>query len=295
VIVTRTGWTIFVFGVRLEQFVWGVLGGAAALLFAIWMLFFPAQVPGLFAWDVHPRMAQAFIGAGYIFRTAFFLAVAFEPNWLRLRWLFWGNLAFTGTLLLATYWHMEEFHWKPGETIWAHVWLILYIYEPVSLLYLIPKGIRAVAAPKTGGPIIKPFRLFLIALTGVLLTNGLMLIINPDFSNTRWPWELNGLDARIIAAWFMGWAVWVATMAFAEDWDEIRLPAALFVLNGLALIGTFIAFGSDFRATDTAGAYRNGVIGLTVLMGGFLAYQEVRRRRLSRVTATWSNTPRGDP
>lgn len=281
-IVTRQGWSFFVFGVRLEQFIWGVLGGAAALLFAIWMLFFPAQIPGVFAWDVTPRMAQAFIGAGYIFRTAFFVAVAFQPNWLKLRWLFWGNLAFTGTLLLATYWHMEQFHWKPSETLWAHIWLILYVLEPVSLIYLIPKGIRAAPALTTGGPIWKPFKIFMIAVLALLLTNGLMLIINPVFADERWPWDLNDLDARIIAAWFMGWAVWLGTMAFAEDWDEIRLPAALFVLNGLALIGTFVAFGSEFRQLDTAGAYRNGVIALTVLMAGFLVFQEYRRRGLPR-------------
>jgi hypothetical protein len=281
VIVTRKGGTPLIFGVRLEQFGWGVLGASAALLFAIWMFFFPAQVPGLFAWDVHPRLAQAFIGAGYVFRTAFFLAVAFQPNWLRLRWMFWGNLVFTGTLLLATYWHIEEFHWDPSKTIWAHVWLILYIYEPVSLLYIIPRGVRALPPPTTGGPIVRLFRVFLVALVGVLLTNGLMLIINPAFADTRWAWDLNPLDARIIAAWFMGWAVWVATMAFAEDWDEIRLPAALFVLNGVALMATFVAFGTEFRPTDTAGAYRNGLIVLTVLMAGFAAYQEYRRR-LSR-------------
>jgi hypothetical protein len=280
VIVTRGGGTVLVFGVRLEQFLWGVLGAAAALLFAIWMLFFPDQIPGLFAWDVRPRPAQLFIGAGYIFRTAFFLSVAFQPNWLRLRWLFWGNLAFTGTLLLATYWHIQEFHWNPSQTIWA--WLILYIYEPVTMLYMIPKGVRNIPSPVIGGPIVRLFRLFLIALVGLLLTNGLTLIINPAFADTRWPWELNPLDARIIAAWFMGWAVWVATMAFATDWDEIRLPAALFVLNGVALIGTFLVFGEQFRPLGTATAYQNGTIAVTALMAGFLAYQEYRRRRQIR-------------
>ena len=56
---------------------------------------------------------MAFIGAGYIFRTAFFLNAAREGNWVRLRWIVWGNLVFTGTLLLATYWHADEFNWDP--------------------------------------------------------------------------------------------------------------------------------------------------------------------------------------
>jgi hypothetical protein len=50
------------------QVAWGLLGAAAAAWFAVWMLFFPDLVAGTFAWDVHPRYAMAFIGAGYIFR-----------------------------------------------------------------------------------------------------------------------------------------------------------------------------------------------------------------------------------
>ena len=44
------------------------------------MLFFPQYVPEYFAWDVHPRAAQAFIGAGYVFRTFFFLNAAREAT-----------------------------------------------------------------------------------------------------------------------------------------------------------------------------------------------------------------------
>ena len=71
--------------------------------------------------------------------------------------------------------------------------------------------------------------------TGLLLMFGLLLLLNPEFAATRWPWELNGLDARIVAAWALGWAVWCGTMAFAVDWDEIRTAARLFVLLGIAL------------------------------------------------------------
>ena len=92
---------------------WGLLGATAAATFAVWLLFFPHFVPDNFAWDVQPRYAQAFIGAGYIFRTLFFLNAAPEGNWVRLRWIVWGNLAFTGTLLLATFWHADQFNWAP--------------------------------------------------------------------------------------------------------------------------------------------------------------------------------------
>jgi len=75
-------------GKRTQQ-AWGAAWAAAAAWFAVWMRFFPQFVPTHFAWDAQPRFAQVVIGAGYIFRTAFFLNVAFEKDWLRLRWIVW--------------------------------------------------------------------------------------------------------------------------------------------------------------------------------------------------------------
>jgi len=268
---------------RTDQFGWGILGATAAAAFAIWMFFFPDSVATLFAWDVHPRMAMAFIGAGYVFRTAFFLSVAFIPDWTRLRWIFWGNLAFTATLLFASFWHAGEFNWNPFQTPLAHLWFALYIFEPITMIYMVPRDLWRLPTPTSGGPIIRPFRWFMIATTGLLLADGLLLVINPEFTAERWPWELNPLDARIIAAWFIGWAVWLATMAYARDWTEIRLPAALFVLNGVALIATIVIFRDEFRDVHTVPSYQWGVAGLTMLMAGFAIVQERRMRSATRV------------
>src|SRR6185369_15339099 len=71
---------------RRSRMGWGLLGAAAAAWFAIWFLLFPQFIRPYFAWDIEPRFAQVFIGAGYVFRTAFFLNAAFERSWLRLRW-----------------------------------------------------------------------------------------------------------------------------------------------------------------------------------------------------------------
>ena len=80
---------------------WAILGVLLAAAFAVWMFFFPQFIPSHFAWVVEPRLAQAFIGAGYVFRTLFFLQFLVLRNWLHVRWTLWGNLAFTGTLLLG--------------------------------------------------------------------------------------------------------------------------------------------------------------------------------------------------
>jgi hypothetical protein len=262
----------------IQQTAWGLLGAAAAAWFAIWMLFFPQYVPEYFAWAVHPRAAQVFIGAAYIFRTFFFLNAAREGNWFRLRWIVYGNLVFTGTLLLATYWHLDQFHWNPLETPLAHIWIVLYIFEPISMLYLVPRGMLHAAAPVSGGPIRPALRRFLILTTGLLLMNGLLIVGNPEFAVRRWPWELNPLDARIVGAWFLGWAVWCGTMAFAVDWDEIKRACQLFILNGTVLFVGAVVFRDDFLpGRGTAIGYGGGLLLLTLVMTGLYLLQERAR------------------
>jgi hypothetical protein len=236
-------------------------------------------VPTHFAWDVQPRYAQAFIGAGYIFRTLFFLNVAREADWVRLRWIVWGNLVFTGTLLLATFWHINEFLWPQFAPPTAHIWVILYIFEPVVMIYLIPRGIFRVEAPVVGGPIHPWFKAFLVLVTGLFLMHGLLLVINPEFATLRWPWELNPLDSRIVAAWALGWSAWCGTMAFATDWLEIRTGIRLFIVNGVALLVT-IALFRDGLTGVTSASYISGIAILTVAMAAFHFLQE--RRRPSR-------------
>ena len=266
-----------------NQAIWGLLGASAAALFAVWMLFFPQFVAPYFAWDVEPRYAQAFIGAGYVFRTLFFLNAAREQSWFRLRWIVWGNLVFTGTLLFGTYWHLDQFHWNPLETPFAHIWIVLYIFEPVTMLYLIPRGVLGAPAPETGGPIHPVFRKFLVLVTGLLLMFGLLLVARPDFAATRWAWELNDLDSRIVAAWFLGWATWCGTMAFATDWDEIRAAAALFVVNGLALLATVVVLRGELLDRGSALGYVAGLVFLTGSMATFFVLQD--RRRPARAVA----------
>jgi hypothetical protein len=263
---------------EVRQVVWGLLGAAAAAWFAIWMLFFPQYIPQYFAWPVHPRAAQVFIGAGYIFRTFFFLNAAREGNWIRLRWILWGNLVFTGTLLLATYWHADQFNWNPAQTPVAHLWIVLYIFEPVTMLYLIPRGALGAAAPVSGGPIHPALKAFLVFVTGMLLMNGLLLVINPEFAAKRWPWELNPLDARIVGAWFLGWAFWCGTMAFASDWDEIRRACQLFMLSGVAFLASAVVFRDEFiQGRGTVYGYAGALLLFTLVMGGCYLLQERRR------------------
>ncbi len=255
---------------------WGVVGAAVAGLFAVWMFFFPSLIPTHFAWVAEPRLAQAFIGAGYVFRTVFFLQFVFARNWLHIRWTFWGNLAFTGTLLLATLWHADEMNWR---FLVAHLWILFYTFEPITMIFTAPLDPQARTAHLTsGGPLRPWFRRFLILVVGVFFLFGAMLIINPAWLDLRWPWDLNEFDARIMAAWLMGWAVWAGTMAMARDWDEVRLAGALGILFGVAVCATLIAFRPEFDlARSPTRAYAGLAVVFTLGMVFFTWRQERHR------------------
>ncbi|MCO6450461.1 MAG: hypothetical protein J5I90_06690 [Caldilineales bacterium] len=257
---------------------WGALGALIAAIFAVWMFFFPSLVPTHFAWVAEPRLAQAFIGAGYVFRTLFFLQFVLVGNWLRIRWTFWGNLAFTGTLLLATLWHADEMNWR---FLVAHLWIIFYTFEPVTMIFNAPRSPEARQSHLTSGGPIKPwFRRFLILEVGVFFLFGAMLVINPQWLDLRWPWDLNEFDARIMAAWFLGWVGWAGAMAMAEDWDEVRLAGLLNLVLGVALILALIAFRNEFDFGR--GAARNYAVALAFFTAGmgFFVWRQERSRPL---------------
>jgi low temperature requirement protein LtrA len=107
--------------------------------------------------------------------------------------------------------------------------------------------------------------------------NGLLLLINPEFAAHRWAWELNPLDARMVSAWFLGWSAWCGTMAFAQDWDEIRTATRLFILNGVALLAVTVVFRDELipgRGTGTGFA-----VALAVMTGIMIAFNVLQDRR----------------
>ena len=88
----------------------------------------------------------------------------------------------------------------------------------------------------------------------------------------------NPLDGRMVSAWFLGWSAWCGTMAFAQDWDEIRTAARLFILNGVALLAVTVVFRDEFlpgRGTGTGFAVALAV--MTGIMAAFHALQDRRR------------------
>jgi hypothetical protein len=200
--------------------------------FVLWLLFFPSTA-GNFAWPIIGRQTAMFIGAAFIARTYMGIHLWRQKQWYRLRWQMWGNYGFLAVIMLATFWHVESMNWTSNIII-AHIWVLAYVVEPLMLFLIEPRGERAnqpLPAELRQGPILMGLKWVCAAgfIIGIAIAG--LLLINPAFMSTRWPWPLDAFDARVMAAFPTLVALWAVHVYFAHDWAEVRsgvLGLALF-------------------------------------------------------------------
>lgn len=205
-----------------------------AATFVIWLIFFPSSGKD-FAWPVTPNMTAMFIGAGFLVRAYIGFFLWRETYWYRLRWQRWGNYAFLAIILLATLWHVDEMNWG-ADIIVAHIWVLAYIAEPLILPLLEPRG-PASEEPypieERQGPVLIGLKRASAFGLVVSVTMGGLMVMNPAFMDTRWPWHIDHFNARIMAAFFALAALWCVSIYLAEEWAEVK-KAEL----GLAIFAT---------------------------------------------------------
>ena len=225
----------------------GVIQFFLAAAFVIWLIGFPDKGVD-FAWPITPRFSAMFIGAGFILRTFLGFRLWREKYWYQLRWVKWGNFMFLGVLFLATFWHLDEMNWKSNIYV-AHIWVVAYIVEPLILTLIEPHGPESkesVSAEFSQGPVSIWLKRMLAVVYVLGVTGAAFLFINPSFADTRWPWSIDPFDARILAAWPAGVAVWSATMYFAKDWAEIKVGMQMLILYVSSLFVVWLVNFSQF-------------------------------------------------
>jgi hypothetical protein len=257
-----------------------------AFIFLLWLLFLPNGGP-TFAWPVEPRLTAVFIGTSFLLRVFIGICILRAKDWFRLRWVVWGNYAFLTVILVATFWHVGEMNWRTNILL-AHIWIIIYIFEPLVLPFLGPYGPETVApvpAEKSEGPILVGLTRVLIGMVMVTTTIAGLLVISPQFIDTRWPWPLDPFDARIMAAWPAAVAVWCATMALGPDWAEIKMGMQALILYTIALFVAWLVTVPLFDMTrNNFWTYGIGLGVMAILLVYYYWRQEQRRpQRSSKV------------
>jgi len=275
-----------------------------AAFFVLWFLILPEKGK-YFAWPVVPEMTALFLGAGFILRSYFGYHLWRDKYWYTVRWSLYGDYAFLAVLFVATWWHIEEMNWhlegvSNGLRIFSlvivHVWVLAYTLEPLTVYLLHPRDPEAnapVPLEYTEGQLLPSMRSVLVAMFYLGASLWALLFISPAFANTRWPWELNPFDARIMSAWFAGGAVWSITMYFMKDWAEVKIGvrAILLFLIGFLIVWGIGWFRYPFNHTEIAGRQAlGGGLALVIVLGwlsfAYVQQEQARKRMKAQVPAT---------
>ena len=262
----------------------GIVQFFLAAIFVVWLLFFPDTGVN-FAWPVKPRLAAMFIGTSFILRVFLGYHLWREQYWYRLRWIVWGNYMFLAVIFLATFWHLDQMNWK--SNIWvAHIWVVAYVVEPLTLVLIEPHEAESKApipAQVSEGPISIWLKRMLAAIFVLGVTVAGLLLINPAFANTRWPWSLDPFDARIMAAWPAACAVWAATMYFRNDWAEIKMGVQTLVVYTTALFVVWLVTLSQYDPARKNIVTFGVVTGVAAALLIFFYWRQEASRRNTQV------------
>jgi hypothetical protein len=249
----------------------GIIQCFLAAFFVLWFLLLPTD-GRYFAWPVVPELTALFLGAGFVLRSYFGFHLWRDKHWYTVRWSMLGDFAFLGVLFITTWWHVGEMNWNlqgvsAGVRIFSlaitHVWILAYTFEPLTVFLLHPRDAEAnapVPASLSEGELLQPLKSVLLAMFYLGTAFWALLFIAPEFANTRWPWELNPFDARIMSAWFAGVAVWSLTMYFMKDWAEVKMGVRAILLFLVGLLGVWLFASTRYPLNDTRIAARQGLV-----------------------------------
>lgn len=281
----------------------GIIQCFLAAFFVLWFLILPEQGK-YFAWPVVPELTAMFLGAGFILRSYFGYHLWRDKHWYTVRWSMFGDYAFLSVLFVTTWWHVTEMNWdlqgvSPGVRIFSlvitHVWILAYTFEPLTVFLLHPRHAEAEAPlppALSEGELLPPLKSVLVAMFYLGAAFWALLFFTPEFANTRWPWELNPFDARIMSAWFAGVAVWSISMYFMKDWVEVKMGVRAILLFLVGLLAVWLFASWRYPLNHTAIASRQAVV-YAVALGVMVAWlsfaywkqEQARQKVAPRVTA----------
>lgn len=212
--------------------------GASLQLFVL-----SAHTDEFFAWTIKTPITAALLGAGYLSSIPIVLIALRAREWQQVRTLVVMGLAITGFTTLATFWHLDLFHFDSGPfsaRLSAWTWLAVYVAIPPMLLAAFVIGERAGGRSEYAvqAPLRPWMRWALVAFATPVTVFGLGLAFLPATFADLWPWPLTPLTAGAVAAWLLTLAVGCWWSLREADWRRVRVAFPAFIAApALALVG----------------------------------------------------------
>ena len=142
-----------------------------------------------------------------------------------------------------------------------------------------PAGAEAYPDAEKKGPVMQGLKISAAFGLVVSVTMGGLMMINPVFMDTRWPWSLDPFNARVMSAFFALTALWCVNIYLAEDWVEVKKTVLGLVIFALSQFTIWLVnLGSFDPARENIPNYGIG-LGLFALL---FIYYYIMQERASR-------------
>jgi hypothetical protein len=243
-----------------------------------------------FAWTIKAPITAALLGAGYWSSIPSVVLAMRAREWRNARALLVMGLVITGFTTLATFLHLEQFHFDSGPVlarIFAWVWLVIYIAIPLMLLAAVVIGERAGGRHEYAieTPLLPWVRAVLAVHAVPLTVLGLGLAFLPGTFADLWPWPLTPLTSGAVGAWLLTIAGGCWWALRDGDWRRVRVAFPAFIaFDVLALAGA--ARFSDALDFGAAGTWLYlGALGVSLALFALAAARQETETRDDLVAA----------
>ena len=234
------------------------------LAIGVSLFVFTEQTDRYFSWTIEPPLTAAFLGAAYWSGALLALAGARARDWTHAR----AHRPGVGRDDPAPAGHAHPPRPLPhGQR--HRLGLVERVRGmPPVMAYLVVRQLRAAGPdPPRLAPFAMWFRRLLQIVVAGALTLGLALFLFPSEADAAWPWTLTPLTARAIAAGALGGAIFLALVAYEDDWLRVRSAMlSLAAFGALQLLA--VARYPDTLDWDGSGAWIYvGALVATIVVG----------------------------
>jgi len=249
---------------------------------AFLLLVLPGGTEQHFSWTINPPVTAMLLGSAYAGGIWFFVQVATQRHWHRVRHGFPAVLVFASLLAAATFLHWDRFHFGHVSFI---TWVVLYVTTPVLVLIAIVLELREDdGAPEADELTIPgPWRYVLALVGAVASVTGLVLFAVPSLLIGVWAWEVTPLTARIVGAVLTLPGMVNIWMLWDSRWSAFRrVFQAQLVSLACIVLAIGVRFGDLEWERPAAWLF---TIGIAVSAAVYLVFYISLERRRGRDTA----------
>jgi hypothetical protein len=237
---------------------------------------YPGVTARFWAWEIQTEMSALWVGAGYTFGGMAIWTLLLIGRFPKLLVSVLATWPLYCVMLIATLIHLDRFF---VDSIGFWVWFIIYLFLPFGLpiawwlnkKYAVPPQGDELRFPKSITYIL-PF------ISAALFVLAVVLIFNPSFSASFWPWNLTPLMSRLIG----GWILFLGTAALSPLFERRYIAYREFIPEAgiwfaLLLIGGW-RYSSQFDFSRPGAYIFFGALILLILMMFYLFIDQFRQR-----------------